>query len=154
VLRDGEEPSQEQEQVEKHVVMVGSWPCMVSSEVHINGRRVSEPVREDKGKATVLESDDEDLKRTRMVLSKGLKVVGPGYSRLSGDDARVADRGEKSGNPNWVDQVSREYDTDRLIDRVTQDNRGNQDGYSGWRSDRVTRDNWGNWDGYSGRQAD
>jgi hypothetical protein len=42
----------------KHVVMVGSWLCMVLSEVHINGRRVSEPDREDKGKATVLESEN------------------------------------------------------------------------------------------------
>jgi hypothetical protein len=32
-----EEPSREQEQVKKHVVMVGSWPCMVSSKVHIDG---------------------------------------------------------------------------------------------------------------------
>jgi hypothetical protein len=31
-------------------MMVGSWPCKVSSEIHINGRRVSEPVHEDKGK--------------------------------------------------------------------------------------------------------
>jgi hypothetical protein len=44
VLRDREEPSREHEHVKKHIVMVGSWPCMVSSGVHINGRRVSEPV--------------------------------------------------------------------------------------------------------------
>jgi hypothetical protein len=37
VLCKEEEPSREQEQVKKHFVMVGSWPCMVSSEVHING---------------------------------------------------------------------------------------------------------------------
>jgi hypothetical protein len=37
VLRDGEELSREQEQVKKHVVVVESWPCAVSSEVHING---------------------------------------------------------------------------------------------------------------------
>jgi hypothetical protein len=79
VLRKEEEPSWVREQVKKHVVMVGSWPCTVSSEVYINGRRVSEPVREDKGKATVLESEDEkDPKRTRMVLSKGREVVRPG----------------------------------------------------------------------------
>jgi hypothetical protein len=30
--------------------MVGAWLCRVSSEIHINGRRVSYPVREDKGK--------------------------------------------------------------------------------------------------------
>jgi hypothetical protein len=37
VLRKREEPSWEQEQVKKHVVMVGSWLCMMSSKVHING---------------------------------------------------------------------------------------------------------------------
>jgi hypothetical protein len=37
VLRNEEEPSREQEQVKKNVVMVGSWPCMISSVVHING---------------------------------------------------------------------------------------------------------------------
>jgi hypothetical protein len=57
----------------------------VSSEVHINGRCVRELVREDKGKATVPESEDEkDPKRTRRVLSKGHEVVRLGYSRLKG----------------------------------------------------------------------
>jgi hypothetical protein len=66
-------------------MMVGLWPCKVSYEVHINGRCVSEPVREDKGKATVPESEDEkDPKRTRRVLSKGREVVRLGYSRLKG----------------------------------------------------------------------
>jgi hypothetical protein len=37
VLRKEEEPSRVQEQVKKQIMMVGSWPCMVSSEVHING---------------------------------------------------------------------------------------------------------------------
>jgi hypothetical protein len=37
VLRDGEESSRRPEQTEEHVVMVGSSPCKVSSEVHING---------------------------------------------------------------------------------------------------------------------
>jgi hypothetical protein len=72
---------------------------------------------------TVLESKDEkDQKRACMVLSKGCEVVGPGYSRLSGDAARAADRGEKSSNPG---RVGWEYDTDRRIDRVTRDSRGN-----------------------------
>jgi hypothetical protein len=66
-------------------MMVGLWPCKVSYEVHINGQCVSEPVREDKGKATVPESEDEkDPKRTRRVLSKGHEVVRLGYSRLKG----------------------------------------------------------------------
>jgi hypothetical protein len=37
VLRDGEELSRRLEQTEEHVVMVGLWPCKVSSEIHING---------------------------------------------------------------------------------------------------------------------
>jgi hypothetical protein len=53
-----------------------------------------------------------DPKRACMVLSKGHKVVGPGYSRLSGDAALVTDKGEESGNPNQVDRVRLEYDTD------------------------------------------
>jgi hypothetical protein len=64
-----------------------------------------------------------------MVLSMGLMVVGTSYSRLSGDAARVTDRGEESGNTNRVDRVRQEYDTDQWID---------------W----VTRDSWGNWNGY------
>jgi hypothetical protein len=62
-----------------------------------------------------------------MVLSKGREVVGPGYSRMSGDAARAADRGEGSGNHNCVGQVHWEYDTDWCIDSVTRDSRGNQD---------------------------
>jgi hypothetical protein len=37
VLRKEEELAWEQEQVKKHIMMVGSWPCMVLSEVYING---------------------------------------------------------------------------------------------------------------------
>jgi hypothetical protein len=60
----------------------------------------------------VPESEDEkDPKRTRRVVYKGREVVGPGYSRLSRDAARVACSGGESGNPNRVDQVHREYDT-------------------------------------------
>jgi hypothetical protein len=105
VLRGGEESSQRPKGTEEHIVMVGSGPCKVSSEVHINGRCVSEPVQEDKGKAMVPESEDEDSKGTCRVLSKGHEVVRPGYSRLSGDATRVADRRGESGNPNRVDQV-------------------------------------------------
>jgi hypothetical protein len=39
-------------------MMVVSWPCKVLSEIDVNGRRVSEPDRKDKGKATVPESKD------------------------------------------------------------------------------------------------
>jgi hypothetical protein len=67
----------------------------VSSEIHINGGRVSESVQKDKGKVTVLELEEEkDPKRARMVLSEGHEVVRPGYSWLSGDAARAADKGE------------------------------------------------------------
>jgi hypothetical protein len=99
----------------------------------------------------VPESEDEkDPKRTRRVLSKGREGVGPGYSRLSGDGRRVMDRGGESGNPNQVDQVHQEYDTDRQTDRVTRDSRGNRDGYSGLWADWVTQDRRCNWDGGSG----
>jgi hypothetical protein len=37
VLRDGEESSRRLKQTEEHVVMVGSWPCKVLSEIHIIG---------------------------------------------------------------------------------------------------------------------
>jgi hypothetical protein len=106
VLHDGKVLSREKEQVKKHVVMVGSWLCTVSSKVHINGRRASEPVREDKGKSTVLKLENEkDPMRACMVLSKAREVVGPDYSRLSGDATRVEDRGEESGSPNQIDRV-------------------------------------------------
>jgi hypothetical protein len=72
-----------------------------------------------------------------MVLSKGHEVVGSGYSMLSGDDVRVADRGEESSDLSRVDRVHREYGTDRWIDRVSQDNRGNWDGYSSRQIDWV-----------------
>jgi hypothetical protein len=38
VLHGGEVPSShKQEQTEEHVMMVGSWSCRMSSEIHING---------------------------------------------------------------------------------------------------------------------
>jgi hypothetical protein len=37
LMRDREESSRRLEQTEKHIVMVGSWPCKVSYEIHING---------------------------------------------------------------------------------------------------------------------
>jgi hypothetical protein len=79
-----------------------------------------------------------------MVLSKGREVVRPGYPTLLGDAARAADKGEELGNPNWVGRVHQEYDTDRRVDRVTQDSRGNQDGGSGQQAAWVTRVSQGN----------
>jgi hypothetical protein len=100
----------------------------------------------------VLESEDEkDLKRAHMVLSKGREVVGPCYSRLLWDAARVADRGEESGKPN---RVHWEYDTDQQTDRVTRDSRSNRDGYSSRQADRVTRDSRGNQDYDLGQRID
>jgi hypothetical protein len=59
--------------------MVGSWPYKVSSKIHINGRCVSEPAHEDKGKTMATElKDEKDPKRARVVLSKGHEVVGLG----------------------------------------------------------------------------
>jgi hypothetical protein len=52
-------------------------------------------------------------------LSKGHEVVRPGYSRLLGDAARVADKGGELGNPNWVERLRQKYDTDRQTYRVT-----------------------------------
>jgi hypothetical protein len=37
MLHKEEEPSWGREKVKEHVVMVVSWPCTVSPEVHING---------------------------------------------------------------------------------------------------------------------
>jgi hypothetical protein len=81
-----------------------------------------------------------------MVLSKCHVMIGPGYSRLSGDAARAADRGKELGNPNRVGRICQEYNTNRRADRVTWDNWGNQDGYLGRWADWVTRDSWGNQD--------
>jgi hypothetical protein len=79
--------------------MVGSWPCKVSSEIHINGRRISELVHEDKGKTTATELEDEkDPKRARVVLSKDHEVVRPVYSRLKSATTTVIDRRENSSN--------------------------------------------------------
>jgi hypothetical protein len=79
-----------------------------------------------------------------MVLSKGREVVRTGYSRLLGEAARVMDKGEEWGNPNRIDQVHREYDTDWRTDRVTRDNWGNRDRYLCRREDQVTQDSRGN----------
>jgi hypothetical protein len=88
-------------------MMVGLCPCIVSSEIHINGRCISESAHEEKGKMTATEPEDEkDPKRARVVLSKGREVVGPGYSRLTCAAAKVMDKGENLGNPSRVGQDS------------------------------------------------
>jgi hypothetical protein len=92
----------------QNIVMVGLWPCKVSSKVHINGRRVSESVHEDKGKMIAMElKDGKDPKRARVVLSKGREVVGPGYSRVTSVAAKVIDKRVNLGNHNQVNRVSK-----------------------------------------------
>jgi hypothetical protein len=110
--------------------MVGSWPCKVLSEIHINGGGVSEPVREDKGKTVALELEDRrDLKRAHVLLSKDNEVVGPGYSWVIDVAAKVTDKREDSGNHsrvNWVSKTEQHYPSrvsqnrnmDRQADRV------------------------------------
>jgi hypothetical protein len=91
-------------------MMVGSWACRVSSEIHIGGRRVSKPIHDDRGKEKVTEPRDEkDLKRAWVVLSKDREVVELGYSRLSGAAAKVMLKGENSGNPNRVSKMEQRY---------------------------------------------
>jgi hypothetical protein len=135
VLHNREESSQRPKQTEEHVAMVSSWPCKVSSEIHINERHVSEPVRKDKGKMTVIEPKDEkDPKRAHVVPSKGREVVGLGYSRLTGAAANVTDRGENSGNPGRINQVSKtEQHYPILVSQVSQNSSTDQ------RAGRVTR---------------
>jgi hypothetical protein len=114
--------------------MVGSWPCKVLSEIHINGRRVSEPVHEDKGKTTATDpKDGNDLKRAHVVLSKGHEVVRLGYSRLTGAAAKVTDRGENLGNSS---QIRPDNSTDRQADQVS---RVSQDNSTDRQADRVSR---------------
>jgi hypothetical protein len=50
---------------------------------------------------------EKDPKRACVVLSKGCKVVGPSYSRLTGAAAKVMDRRENSGNSSRVNRVSK-----------------------------------------------
>jgi hypothetical protein len=63
-----------------------------------NGRRISEPVRKDKGNTTATEPEDKkDPKRARVVLSKDRELDVMGYSRLTGAATKVTDRGVSSG---------------------------------------------------------
>jgi hypothetical protein len=100
-------------------MMVSSWPCKVSSEIHINGWRISEPVHEDKGKTMAQKLEDKrDLTRARVVLSKGHEVVGPGYLRVTGVAAKVTDKSNNLDNHDQVNQVSQNSNMDRQADRV------------------------------------
>jgi hypothetical protein len=135
VVHDREELSRRLEQTEEHVMMVGSWPCKMPSEILINGQHVSEPIHEDKGKMMATELEDEkDLKRVHVVLSKGHEVVGLGYSRLAGAVTKVTKRGENSGNPSLVNRVSKmEKHYPRRVSRVSDDNS------TDWQAYQVSR---------------
>jgi hypothetical protein len=108
----------------EHIIKVGSWPCKVSFEIHINGRRVSEPVHENKGKtmAPILE-DRRDPKRACVVLSKGREVVWPGYSRVTDVATKVTNMRENSGNHDWVNRVGKtEQHYPSRVNRVSPNN--------------------------------
>jgi hypothetical protein len=99
--------------------MVGSWPWKVSSDIHINGRSVSESVCEDRGKTTAPEPEDKkDPERARVALSECREVVGPGYSRMIGVAVHVMDKKENSSNHGRINRVSQNNNTDRQADRV------------------------------------
>jgi hypothetical protein len=87
--------------------MVGSWQCKVSSKIHINGHRISEPVCEDKGLA-----DRRDPKRAHVILSMGHEVVGSSYSMVTGVAAQVTNKKENSGKHGRVNRVSQNSNTD------------------------------------------
>jgi hypothetical protein len=103
--------------------------------------RVREPVHDDKGKEKVVEPKDEkDLKRARVVLSKGCEVIGPGYSRLSGAATEVMHKGENSGNPNRVNRVSKiEQCYSSWVNRTDQVSQIDRDSRLDQRIDRVSR---------------
>jgi hypothetical protein len=105
-------------------MMVGSWPCKVLSKIHINGRRISEPVRKDKGNTTATEPEDKkDPKRARVVLSKDRELDVMGYSRLTGAATKVTDRGVNSSKLSWVNRVSKmECHYQSSVSLVSQDN--------------------------------
>jgi hypothetical protein len=93
--------------------MVGSWQCKVSSKILMNGHRISEPVREDKGKMMAPElADRRDPKRAHVILSMGHEVVGSSYSMVTGVAAQVTDKKENSGKHGQVNRVSQNSNTD------------------------------------------
>jgi hypothetical protein len=72
--------------------------------------------------------DKKDLKRARVVLSKGYEVVGPSYSRVAGVAAKVTYWSENLGNNDRVSKTEQHYpsrvsqnsNTDRQADWVGQ----------------------------------
>jgi hypothetical protein len=66
-----------------------------------------------------LESEDKrDPKRAHVVLSKGHKVLGRGYSRVTGVAAEVTNKSENLGNHDRAKWVSQNINMDRQADWV------------------------------------
>jgi transketolase N-terminal domain/subunit len=80
--------------------------------------------------------DEKDPKRARVVLSKGHKVVRPGYVRLTGAATKVTDMGENSGNSSRVSRVSQDNHMDQQVDQIS---RVSQDNSMDRQADRVSR---------------
>jgi hypothetical protein len=109
------------------------------TEIHINGRCVSEPAREDKGKMMAPEPEDrKDTKRERVVLSKGHEVVGPGHLRVTGVATNVIDKKENSGNHSRVHRVSKiEQHYPSRVKWVSQNSNTNRQAYRVGRVSQV-----------------
>jgi hypothetical protein len=60
--------------VEEGVIMIGAAPCKLSSELHVNERRVTVSVE--------IGMDENQPKRAQIITTEGREVVGPGYSAV------------------------------------------------------------------------
>jgi hypothetical protein len=67
------------EQVSSNFALVGSVPCRLSSELHVDGQWVAYKRGKETGYQVVLTSHTEDAnpKRARIVTAEGREVVGP-----------------------------------------------------------------------------
>jgi hypothetical protein len=92
------------------------------------------------GKMTATEpKDKKDLKRARILVSKGHEVVRPSNSRLTGAAGKVTDMGENLGNHSRVNQVSKmEQHYLSWVSRVSQGN--NTDRQADWVSQNSSTD--------------
>jgi hypothetical protein len=96
VLCGGEaSPAHDRTQATEHIMMVGAWPCRLSSKVHVKGRRVTNPVSLENGKegAATGQEGEKDPKRACVVTAEGRKVVELRYSELSGIARSVIAKG-------------------------------------------------------------
>jgi hypothetical protein len=83
--------------------------------------------------------DKKDMKRAHVVLSKGQKVVGLGYSRVTGVATKVMDKRENSGNHDRVNRVSQNSNTDQQADRVGRVGQVTPNSSTDRRIDQVSR---------------